>query len=267
MSGIKEFFKGFLLNLQFFTALPINIPLPMDKKHLNNSIKSFPLVGLLQGILYSVVLYLLINWTPFSILAIAFVIWLLAILITGGLHLDGWMDASDAYFSYQSKDRRLEIMKDSRIGAFGVLSVIVLLSARFLFIYEIITYMKGETYLLIAFLPFLSKGIMGMVLVTVPTAKEDGLAHLFQEAGNRRSLVVYPIYLIFVVSVMLYQWMEGFIPAMTLLIIAIGCYFLIRVKAVKWFGGITGDVLGASVEGTEIGLWMTLWLLHYFAMA
>lgn len=264
--GIMTFLKGFLLNLQFFTALPISLTLPLDKKHLNSSIKSFPLMGLMQGILYGVLLYLLINWTPFSSLAIAFAIWLLTILITGGLHLDGWIDASDAYFSFQDKEKRLEIMKDPRTGAFGILSVIVLLSTRFLFIYEIITYTTMATYLMIAILPFLSKGIMGMVLVTVPAAKKDGLAFSFGQAGNVRSLVVYPLYLIIVGIVLMSVSVEMLAPALILLIVAVGSYFFIRVKAVKWFGGITGDVLGASVEGTETFLWMTLWLLQYFAM-
>ena len=54
----------------------------------------------------------LFNWTPFSPLAAAFFVWLALIVLTGGIHLDGWMDASDAFFSYRDKQKRLEIMKD-----------------------------------------------------------------------------------------------------------------------------------------------------------
>ncbi|MGG0717853.1 adenosylcobinamide-GDP ribazoletransferase [Robertmurraya massiliosenegalensis] len=261
-----NFIRGFLLNLQFFTAVPIRSALPMDKQHLRSSIKSFPLVGLLQGILYSTLLYLLNEWSPFSVLAMAFLIWLAMIVITGGIHLDGWMDASDAYFSYQDQAKRLEIMKDPRSGAFGVLSVIVLLSSRFLFIYEIISSMTFVSYFMIMLIPFLGKSIMGLVLITIPSAKKDGLAALFQEAGNRRSLVVYPIYLLLFSAFLLIWWGGFFWPLLIFIGIALLCYWFVRVKAKKWFGGITGDVLGASVEGTEIILWMTLWLLHYFAM-
>lgn len=260
------FLKGFLLNLQFFTVVPIRAALPMDHKHLKSSINSFPLVGLLQGILYSGLVYIMIEWTPFSMLAAAFALWLLTIIVTGGIHLDGWMDASDAYFSYQDQEKRLDIMKDPRTGAFGVLSVIVLLSSRFLFIYEILASMTLASCVLIIAIPFLSKGVMGAVLVTVPAAKKEGLASLFQKAGNARAIVVYPIYLIILVSSIVIGW-TGFLLPMTILVtIAVVSYLFIRVKAVKWFGGITGDVLGASVEGTENFLWMTLWLLHYFVM-
>ncbi|TKC14845.1 adenosylcobinamide-GDP ribazoletransferase [Robertmurraya kyonggiensis] len=259
-----KFLKGFLLNLQFFTSIPIRSALPMDKKHLQSSIKSFPLVGLLQGILYSGLAYVLIEWTPFSSVAIAFLLWLATIIITGGIHLDGWMDVSDAYFSYQDREKRLEIMKDPRIGAFGVLSVIVLLGSRFLFIYEIVGSMTFVSYIMMVFIPFLGKSVMGEVLVSIPAAKKEGLAAMYQEAGDRSSIVVYPIYLAIVAFFA--QWIGLIIPYFILLVVALACYSFIRVKSIKWFNGITGDVVGASVEGTEIILWLTLWLLHYFVM-
>lgn len=258
--------KGFLLNLQFFTAIPIHIALPMDKKHLQGSIQTFPLVGLLQGILYSLLLYVLMQWTPFSILAIAFALWLLTIVITGGIHLDGWMDASDAYYSYQDKEKRLEIMKDPRTGAFGVLSVLILLSARFLFLYEIIGSITWTSYWLIVFIPFLSKGVMGTILLTLPAAKREGLASLFQQSATVRDLGVYPVYIAIMLGLLLFQSVGILVSAMILMIVALACYGFIRIKVKKWFAGITGDVLGASVEGTELMLWMTLWLLHCFAM-
>lgn len=258
------FLKGFLLNLQFFTSIPIRASLPMDKKHLQCSIQSFPLVGLLQGILYSGLVYILIQWTPFSPVAIAFLLWLVTIIITGGIHLDGWMDVSDAYFSYQDREKRIEIMKDPRIGAFGVLSVIVLLGSRFLFIYEIIGSMTLASYFMIVCIPFLGKSVMGEVLVRIPSAKKEGLATMFQEAGDRRTVVVYPIYLAIIAFFL--QWIGLIIPFFILVGVALACYGFICVKAIKWFNGITGDVLGASVEGTEIILWLTLWLLHYFVM-
>lgn len=262
-----KFIKGFIINLQFFTSLPINIVIPMDKYHLRSSIKSFPLLGLLQGGIYSLVVYTLAEWTPFSSLAVAFFLWLLTILLTGGIHLDGWIDGSDAFFSYQDRARRLEIMKDSRTGAFGVLSVIVLLGSRFLFIYEIISSMNGLFYFLILMLPFLSKEVMGAVLLTVPAAKKEGLASFFQAAGKRRDLALYPVYFIVLIGIFMYLFVDAVLPALILAVVAAGSYFFIRRKSVKWFGGITGDVLGASVEGTENILWMTMWLLHYFVMA
>ncbi|WP_379606687.1 adenosylcobinamide-GDP ribazoletransferase [Oceanobacillus bengalensis] len=238
----------------------------MDKVHIEKSIQSFPLLGLLQGVLYSSLLYVLLEWTPFSVLAVAFIVWLCTIIITGGIHLDGWMDASDAFFSYQDKEKRLEIMKDPRMGAFGALSVLVLLSSRLLFIYEITVFVSDLSFFLILFIPFMSKVVMGMVLLRVPAAKPDGLAFFFKKAGNPSTLNIYPIYLIALLGLIAVIDMHVLLLALFIVVVAVGCFFFIRKKSVTWFGGITGDVLGASVEGTENVLWMTLWLLHYFVM-
>ncbi|PEQ94109.1 adenosylcobinamide-GDP ribazoletransferase [Bacillus sp. AFS006103] len=260
-----KFLIGFLIDIQFFTAIPIRFELPMDKEHLKKSVQAFPLVGLMQGIIYAAVFYLCLEFTPFSHLAAAFLLWVATILLTGGIHLDGWMDASDAYFSYQDQGKRLEIMKDPRTGAFGVLSILVLLSSRFLFIYESTTNVENLQWFMIAAIPFLSKSVMGVMLLTVKAAKNEGLGSLFQNAANPQSLWPYPIYLVsFLVFVSLLI-KEFFIIAL-LILVAACCLFLFRRKALKWFGGITGDVLGAAVEGTELLLWMTVWLWHYFVM-
>lgn len=256
--------KGLIMSIQFFTSIPIPYEVPMDRIHIEKAIKMFPLLGFLQGIFYAFLLYGFIHWTPFSPLAVAFAIWLSLIVLTGGLHLDGWMDASDAFFSYRDKQKRLEIMKDPRIGAFGVLSVIVLLSARFLFIYEITLQAVKVTHFLIVLIPFFSKSVMGILLLKIGAAKEDGLGTLFKSASTPRTLWIYPVYVVIVFGGMLLMLPEAVNGFLLLLIIATLFLLIAARKIVKWFGGITGDVLGASVEGVETVLWMTLWLWHYF---
>lgn len=257
--------KGFFIDLQFFTSIPVPIELPMDKLHLKKAVQAFPLLGIFQGIIYALLTYVLVDLTPFSNLASAFLLWLITILFTGGIHLDGWIDASDAYFSYKDQSKRLEIMKDPRTGAFGVISVIVLLSCRFLFIYEIIINVQFLSYMMIMAIPFLSKCVMGVLLLTVKPAKQEGLGVLFQSAATWKDLWLYPVYIIvFVVVITLYN--GNFLLVSLIILASVILLLFLRMKALKWFGGITGDVLGASVEGTELFLWMILWLLHYFVM-
>ena len=256
--------KGLIMSIQFFTSIPLPYEVPMDRVHIEKAIKTFPLLGFLQGIFYAFLLYGLIHWTPFSPLAASFLVWFALIVVTGGIHLDGWMDASDAFFSYRDQEKRLEIMKDPRIGAFGVLSVIVLLSARFLFIYEITLRAVDATYFLILLIPFFSKSVMGVLLLKVRAAKKDGLGTLFKNAATPHTLWIYPVYVVIVFGGMVLLWPEAMNGFVVLLMIAILFLWIAARKIVKWFGGITGDVLGASVEGVEIALWMTLWLWHYF---
>ena len=187
-------------------------------------------------------------------------------MITGGIHLDGWMDCSDAFFSYRDRAKRLEIMKDPRMGAFGVLSVIVILSARFLFIYEIVVMAVDVSYIFIVLIPFIGKMVMGVLLMSVKSAKEDGLGTLFKQAASRRTLWIYPIYLLLILLLILFLWPKAVLGVLLLVIVAFLFILVASRKIMNWFGGITGDVLGASVEGVEILLWMTVWLWHYFAM-
>jgi adenosylcobinamide-GDP ribazoletransferase len=263
---MRKLLMGFLINLQFFTAIPVHFELPMDKPHLKSAVQAFPLLGLFQGGIYAGLMFLLLEYSPFSHLAAAFLLWLISILLTGGIHLDGWMDASDGYFSYQDQKKRLEVMNDPRTGAFGVISVIVLLSSRFLFIYEITVNAHAASYLMIAAIPLFSKSVMGLLLLTVKSAKKEGLGVLFQSAATSKDLWTYTVYLIgFLAFVILFNGSFEYVVIM--LVTTFVSLLFCRGKAIKWFGGITGDVLGAAVEGTELLLWMTLWLLHYFVMA
>jgi adenosylcobinamide-GDP ribazoletransferase len=263
---MRKLLKGFLINLQFFTAIPVHLELPMDKPHLKSAVQAFPLLGMLQGGIYASLFYLLLEYTPFSNLAVAFMLWLMSILLTGGIHLDGWMDASDGYFSYKDQQMRLQVMNDPRTGAFGVISVIVLLSSRFLFIYEITVNVHVASYLMIVAIPLLSKSVMGLLLLTVKSAKKEGLGALFQSAAAPKDLWTYAVNIIgFLALVILFD--GGFYYVSILLVTAFVSLLFCRRNAKRWFGGITGDILGAAVEGTELFLWMTLWLLHYFVMA
>ncbi|WP_338471476.1 adenosylcobinamide-GDP ribazoletransferase [Niallia sp. XMNu-256] len=256
--------KGLVMCIQFFTSIPIPYEVPMDRIHINKAVKMFPVLGVLQGILYSAFLYVLLQWTPLSPLAIAFFVWLALIIITGGIHLDGWMDCSDAYFSYRDQQKRIEIMADPKIGAFGVLSVIVLLSAKFLFIYEIVLRFNDNTFLLIILIPFLGKVVMGMLLLNIKSAKEEGLGSLFKEAASQGSLWIYPVYVVMLGLIIFLIGLKAMSGFLLLVLAALVFFIVISRKIVRWFGGITGDVLGASVEGVECLLWMTVWLWHYF---
>ena len=261
-----KWIKGMIINFQFFTSIPVPVEVPMDKANLEKAMRTFPLIGLFQGIFYAVILYGFLNWTMFSPLTAAFALWLSIILLTGGIHLDGWMDTSDAFFSYQEPNRRLEIMKDPRTGAFGVISVLVLLATRFFFIYEITTMLQPVGYLLIILIPFFGKLMMGLLLFSVKAAKDSGLGVLFQNAATKRTLYVYPIYLLFILICAGLVNLQVFLWIILFTLVSFLLFFYLRKKVLNWFGGMTGDVLGASVEGMELLLWMTLWGLHYTVM-
>lgn len=263
---MRRYVDGLMLAIQFFTIFPIRREIPMTAKNVDGLIRMLPLFGFLFGGIYAGIAYMLIAGTSVSPLMVSFILWLLAIVLTGALHLDGWIDASDAFFSYRDRERRLEIMSDPQTGAFGVISVLVLLATKFVFIYEVITKLETISYLLIILIPFFARILTGLILVLLPPAKKSGLGFYFQQAVQRGTLKFYAIYLI-PISLLLWVWHD---PHYWMVLVMVLCtliaFFLLRKKIVQWFGGMTGDIAGAAQEGMEVFLWIIVWGLHFFVM-
>ncbi len=256
---------GLLLLIQFFSIVPISIEVPMTPKHIERAIRLLPVLGMGFGVLYSLTAYVLHAHTSFSPLLTTFFVWLSTIVWSGGIHLDGWMDSADAYFSYQNPEKRRAIMEDPRVGAFGVLGIVVLLTAKFVFIYEVIHTPTLVTFWAIFLIPVLSRMLMGLMLVSTPSAKDTGLGHLFQAAKTTHTL---PFYGLYVLSGLGLFFVHPPIGVVFILFFSItsGFFFFVKQKAIRWFGGITGDVIGAATEGLEVVLWLILLLLPYFGM-
>ncbi|WP_318152992.1 adenosylcobinamide-GDP ribazoletransferase [Metabacillus arenae] len=256
-----------LLSFQFFTILPIKKELAMEKKQLQTAVQSFPFIGLVLGLIGSAVLYVLQEFSNFSVLAISFFFFLIGIFLTGGIHLDGWMDCNDAYFSYQSIEKRLEIMKDPRTGAFGVLAVMLLLGTRFLFVYESIIMFSAFDYFYFLLIPILSRMSLGYMLASTRSAKKEGLAYFFQK-GLAKNKVYLTYFLILLCIILFSLWIHPVMIGYVFLLVSSAVLYTFWAKrfAKRNYGGITGDVLGATVEGGEAFLWMIVWLLHYSVM-
>lgn len=262
---MKAYYYGLILNFQFFTTIALPIEVPMTDKNIERSLRLFPFLGLFLGIIYALFAYLLQEYSPFSNLLVAFFIWLLTIILTGGIHIDGWMDSADGFFSYREPEKRLEIMTDPRLGAFGVIGGIVLLAAKFLFIYELLTKTNINSYFYIALLPLLSRTLMAFTILLVPNAKNKGLGYLFQKAGEKSTLPFFSLYL-FILLPLYFISSIHFFNGLILFSLTILIFYFVKSKSVKWFGGMTGDIVGAATEGMEVLLWFTLLLLHYFGM-
>lgn len=263
---MKAYYNGLILVFQFFSIVPLPVAVPLSPTNLERAIRLFPLLGLFFGLIYGGVGYLLATCTSISTVLLTFVIWLLGIVLTGGIHLDGWLDTMDAFFSYQEPKRRLEVMADPRVGAFGVLGAIVLLAAKFIFIYEVLAQQQSLSFFWIGWLPVFSRTLMGWTLAFVPTAKNEGLAHLFQTAKTSQTARFYGLTGLFLVFILGVMQPALLLPFLAFLFVTSGTFFWVKRKAGQWFGGVTGDVIGAATEGVEVMLWLTLLLLHSFAI-
>lgn len=255
---MKNSWSGFLLAWQFFSAVPIKKQLDMNAKSVTWMYGFLPIVGLLIGAIISSGVLILSRYSEISELLLAILIVIGLIVLTGGLHLDGWIDMSDAFFSYGEKEKRLEILDDPRTGAFGVISVFCLLVLKIGVIYEMLLHGQLAIVPFLIFIPFIAR--MGMLLyfVTMQPAKEKGLAAYFKGIVIQNKLAV----LIGVQSILAFVcWLYiGVFSLFILVVVMLFAVFIYRIWSKKHFGGVTGDLLGALGEGLEVVLWLTILL-------
>lgn len=213
---------------------------------------AFPLVGLLAGGV-SAGIFLLASEAG---LAPAIAAWLAIaaqILLTGGLHEDGLADMADAAAFGRDREQKLAIMRDSRIGSFGVLALIVVIGLRAAVLGGFPADMRTVVILLVATMA--SRSMMVLLMGTTAFARADGLA---AGAGRPSRSVMFGCLVMTLGGAML---LTGPYPALMALLVAAIAAWMLRGLAMRHFGGITGDVLGAAQQLTELLLLIVLTLL------
>lgn len=218
-----------------------------------------PWTGALGGLVSMVLVYAATNYMHWSALLIAFIVVLWMAIFTGGLHLDGLIDTGDAFFSYRDTERRLEILSDSRVGAFGVMTFIFLLVGKLIVMQELLLE-HSPPYWAFVFLPLLTRVGMGLFFMSTPSSKASGLGHFFKEKTNNKVLIMVS-FLTLILAVLLIGFSVGVWGVSSLLVVALVSFvWLYRRWALKNFNGLSGDLLGAFIEGAEFGLWILLLL-------
>jgi adenosylcobinamide-GDP ribazoletransferase len=239
----------FLIAWQLLTAIPLGRR-DLAVAQPGRSMAWFPLVGLLMGGLLALLDFILGNLLPsLPSAALVLVAW---VSLTGGLHLDGFIDCCDGLLVAKPAEERLEIMKDSRVGAFGVVGAVCLLLLKFSALAALPSPGRWAWLLLI---PALSRWTMVWAAWRYPTARPDGFAVWFRH-GLSRSRVLAAGATAFLLAVAL-GGLDGL--AMFAAIWLVGLFFAIWVQ--RRIPGLTGDVYGALNELAEAaGLVLALML-------
>ena len=240
--------REFITALQFLTRIRIADETEYDDGLFGRSVKFFPLVGLVAGSLLALVAVVTAGWMPGTVRSALLVT--VCIFITGGLHCDGLMDTSDGLFSGRSPERMLEIMKDSRVGSFGVISIILLLIWKGALIHDM-----PESLLCLALISMMTIGRLGMILAILcfPYARPEGMGKAFSlYAGRNAFIVAVATIVAFLGGVYFFQgplfFLIGFGAAVgvTLFTFGFGRW------ATRKVGGLTGDMYGAVTELSEV---------------
>ncbi|HUL20446.1 MAG TPA: adenosylcobinamide-GDP ribazoletransferase, partial [Thermodesulfobacteriota bacterium] len=179
---MKDFFQA----LSFLTILPVGrLSLP-EEKGLARSMAYFPLAGLLLGLLLAMAYFLLSLLFSKSLVLWLTLGWLA--LLTRGLHLDGFADTVDGFAAGGSKEKILEVMRDSRIGAFGVVGLILLIGAKYLALDGIARESIPRALILMT---VMGRNSMVWVCYRSPYARPGGgLAQPFAENLTTREVII-----------------------------------------------------------------------------
>ncbi len=205
----------------------------------------FPLVGLILGALLLAAATAGSRWWP-APLAAAWVV-TLQTLLTRGLHLDGLSDCADGIGGAYEPAKRLIIMKDSRVGAFGVLAIALAVLVKVVAISSLIS---GRHWASLCLAPVCSRYAMVLVAYKSPYArKEGGLGKAFLENLEPTDLIVPTLSLAILALLLVRSRCWIYLVVLTLVVVAI------RRGAIRTLGGVTGDVLGATNEITEMLIW------------
>lgn len=226
------------------------IPMPRvdwNEKNMKYAMCFFPVIGAVIGALEILLGNLLLK-SGVGSLFFAAAMTLLPILVTGGIHMDGFMDTMDAISSYGDREKKLAILKDSNSGAFAILG----LGCYFLWSLAVWSEASAKMFPVIACGYVLSRSFSGFSIVTFQAARNSGLARTFQDGAKRKNVrIVMVIYLI--VFSLLILWLNPVYGAAAL-VFAVLVFLYYRSLCDRQFGGVTGDLAGYFLQISELAM-------------
>lgn len=248
---MNSIWSGFCVAFSLYSAVPVP-QVPWEKKTMRWALSFLPLVGVLIGLLELLWFRFCTHFgadTAFYAIFAA----LLPLAVSGGIHLDGLADTCDALCSYGDREKRLGILKDPHIGAFGVIWLASFLLAEAACFAQV--YRKPAFFPVAAAGFALSRILGGRKIVTQPCAKDSGLAYLFAEGSDKKTVAATLLMegLFYAAGLLCWGMYRGFrvLPLLYLAALAIWSLWHKRVCG-RDFGGVTGDLVGFFISVSEL---------------
>lgn len=236
-------------SLTFLTRLPM--PAAQRPIPLVAAMTMFPVAGALIGAFTGVVVAFLADSGIAPLLA-ACLAFAATLCVTGALHEDGLADTADGFGGGITRERRLEIMRDSRIGTYGTLALVVMAIAKVAAIAAIVPAMGWCTVFVLAATGAASRAAIVWLMARTPPARSDGLsASAGQPDGET---LKWTLGVGLVIAFLLLLWSVGFVDAIFALLAGTAATLAVQRLALRQIGGQTGDVCGAVQVASEIAM-------------
>lgn len=246
---IREW-QAFWLATGFLSRIPMLVPIHYSQKLMNQCSMYFPLVGLLLGAIYAGLFAVLsLAWNP---MICVFLVLCFHLFITGAFHEDGLADSVDALGGGYTVDRRLEIMKDSRIGTYGTVALVMALGLKVALLAD-----ASHIWLALLLAPAISRLTPLLLMASLPyvTDPDKSKSKPVADGFSKTRLTVavgFTLILAIIGGIYSPLLLVGALASVLLVALLWGCYLHSQL------GGYTGDTLGASVVFSELGLLLFL---------
>jgi len=249
---VKAQLNLFYLALSFFTRLPVPKTMHYSESLLNKANRYFSLVGLITGLLLALSYLCFSSFLPANISILLMMG--ISLLLTGAFHEDGLADMADGIGGAFNIEKRLTIMKDSRIGTYGAVTLVIALLLKFTLLVELAN--QDSNYLLLAIIlaEMLSRAVAGSLISAMPYVSdiEQSKSKPLAQAQSFSELAT--LLLIGVVPLIFYS-SEVIFSLLSILLIF---RWLFKQWLMSKIGGFTGDCLGAGQQISELLIYLTL---------
>ena len=230
--------NSFLIAVTFLSILPLSCP-DWNKKNLKFFCLMLPIVGILFAIFWNLIFSALMKFENLSSELRGFVMTILTLILTGGLHMDGFIDSCDGIFSRRDRETKIKILSDSHVGSFAVIGCVFVILAK-IFLFSELFRLKTQINF---YVPIYSRLGMSVLLNNLPFAKSGGLAVMLGTLRKKSD----NFFLAIILAALIFLNASKIIPVIFILFLIIWSKICL-----KNFGGITGDLLGGFLEISEI---------------
>lgn len=246
---MKSLFSGCMIAFSMYSAIPVP-QIQWEKENMRWAFCFLPLIGLIIGAI-EWLWYVICRFFSASVVFYSVFAALLPLLISGGIHMDGFTDSCDALCSWGDREKKLAILKDPHVGAFGPMWMMAFLLAEaacFAQLYD------TPLFLPVACIGFpIARALGGLKVITMSCAKDSGLAYLFAAGSDRKVVVIVlgiQTFLLLAAALMLRP--DQLLLAFMIAAVLPGIWYMGHARLCRrHFGGITGDLAGFFITGTE----------------
>ena len=254
--------NSFLIGLQFLTRIFVVRQSVWTEKSFGESVKFFPAIGAVLGVICAGVVGAINFFTaenlPLLTGAIGFAS---LIILTGGIHCDGLMDSADGLFSGREREKILEIMKDSRAGAFGVVSLVLVAALEISALAELARLSTWWLCAAIYSAPIIARLMMVVTIGAFPYARPAGMGKAFAQFTTRRTIIFAAGAAVLFLFPMIFVSEIFFFCAAAATLIALFVTWRFANFATEKIGGVTGDIYGAVTTLSEMFALITFLLI------